>query len=223
MRADAAQPPPEFAALLDEVAPFTPVPLCPEILAFQAISLVAVWTAAEQLAGIALPAPFWAFAWPAGSALARVILDQPELVRGRRVLDLGAGGGVGAIACARAGARRVVANDIDAWALEVTRIAAVRQHVAVETLLGDLTGDMAIAHDFDVVLAADLAYERSATPRERGFLEAARRNGAVVLIADAERTYFDASGLNLIAEYMLPVVYDLEGKRTRVARVYRMS
>jgi predicted nicotinamide N-methyase len=218
----AAPDPPALAAVLDAHAPFQPAPLCPEIAVFQGSSLLGVWQAAESLAGRALPAPFWAYAWAAGCALARVLLDEPGLVRGRRVLDFGCGGGVTALAAARAGAREVVANDVDPWALATLALAAERQDLRVTPLLADLTRQARRAFEFDVVLCADLAYERGAAAPERAFLRAARLAGARVLAADAERAYFDAGGLRLLAEYRVPVPRDLEGVEERVARVYEL-
>lgn len=210
-----------LAALLDEYAPLRPAPLCPELFAFQADGLVAVWEAAERLAGHAMPAPFWAYAWAGGSALARVLLDAPELVRGKRVLDLGTGGGVTAIAAARAGAEEVLANDVDPWATAIAELAAERQGLRVTPLLGDLTADPGHDVECDVVLCGDLAYERSATPRLRAWLDRARARGAMVLAADAGRAYFDPSGLELVAAFTIRVPRDLEGIEERTARVYR--
>jgi predicted nicotinamide N-methyase len=209
--------------LLNQYAPLGPAPLCPELLAYHAISLVQVWEAAERLAGAVLPAPFWAYPWPGGSALARVILDTPELVRGRTVLDFGAGGGVTALAAAYAGAADVTANDIDPWALLVTELAAVAQALRVQTLGDDICAVPPLVDDYDVLLCSDLAYERSQAPRQRAVLERAARNGASVLVADAGRTYFDDRGLQLLAEYELAVPSDLEGTAQRTARVYRLA
>jgi predicted nicotinamide N-methyase len=219
-------PPPDDLTLerfLDQNAPFTPVPLCPELFAFAAVSLVAVWEAAEALAGGTMPSPFWAFPWPAGIALARVVLDRPDLVRDRFVLDLGAGGGVASFACARAGAAGVVACDVDPWAVAVTRIAARRQRLDVETLGEDPTLVPPALDTFDVVLAADLAYDRRSSARERATLQRAAMRGATVLLADAGRTYFKSEGMELLAEMEIPVVQDLEGVDTRVTRVYRWT
>lgn len=213
---------PDLGGLLELYAPLTPVPLCPEIRAFTARSLVEVWDAAESRAGRTLPAPFWAFPWPAGVALARVILDRPALVRGRSVMDAGCGGGVSSIACAMVGAR-VVASDADPVALEVARLAARLQGLEIETLLADLTRGSDRINEVDVVLCGDLAYDRSAAPIERAVLRRAAARGATVLLGNAERTYFDETDLEQLAEYELPVVYDLEGVKRRVARVYRMS
>ncbi|HEX6307248.1 MAG TPA: methyltransferase domain-containing protein [Longimicrobiales bacterium] len=213
----------DLEALLATHAPLAPVPLCPEIRAHQAHNLVAVWEAAERLAGRPLAAPFWAYAWPAGCALARVLLDAPALVRDRSVLDFGAGGGVTALAAARAGAASVTANDIDPWALLVTEIAAAAQQLDIATLAGDVCETPALADDFDVMLCGDLAYERREAPRQRRVLVRAAAQGATVLVADAGRTYFDATGMTLLGEYELDVPEDLEGVARRRALVYRFG
>jgi predicted nicotinamide N-methyase len=186
----------------------------PELQVFYGQSLVEIWEAAEKLAGQVLPAPFWAYPWAAGLALARLILDRPELVRGARVLDFGCGGGVAALAAARAGAAQVVANDLDAWALAIAEMAARRQALTIETLRSDLTkSDGPIP--FDVVLCSDLAYEKKVAPQQRVFLERARAQGARVLVADAGRTYFEPAGLEQLAEYTIAVPRDLEGVDVR--------
>ncbi len=211
-----------LAALLDSFAPFGPTELLPELKVFYGQSLVEVWEAAEQLVGRVLPAPFWAYPWAAGQGLARVILDRPELVRGARVLDFGSGGGVAALAAARAGAAQVVANDFDEWALAVVRIAAKRQSLLVETLCADLTAsDEPLP--FDVVLCSDLAYEKKVAPGQRALLERARKGGARVLVADAGRTYFDATGMQLLDQFTITVPRDLEGIEVRTACVYELD
>lgn len=217
-------PPPdlELAALLDRYAPFQPVALCPSISTYHARSLVRIWEVAEELAGAELPAPFWAYPWAAGAALARAILDEPERVRGRRVIDFGTGGGIVAIAAAKAGAADIVANDVDPWALAVARLAARRQGFFVRLLCADLTAMAEEATACDVLLCSDLGYERSVAPAQRRLLERARTAGVDVIVADAGRTYFDATGLRTIAEHTLRVPLDLEGVATRTARVYTM-
>jgi predicted nicotinamide N-methyase len=191
-------------------------------MAFHARSLVAVWEAAEELAGGVLPAPFWAYPWAAGVGIARVILDDPSLVRGKSVLDVGAGGGIASIAAAYAGAARVVANDLDEWALATTRIAAERQAVHVETLCADLTRDIERVEEFDVVLIGDLLYEQSEAENQRALLRHAAAHGATILAGDAGRTYFVPEGMTLIREIVLDVPRDLEGVDVRTARIYRM-
>jgi predicted nicotinamide N-methyase len=218
---EAHPPPPDAAlrALLDAYAPLSPAPLCHEIRVFHATSLVDVWEAAERVAGHLLPSPFWAYPWPAGAALARVLLDNPHLVAGRRVLDFGCGGGIASIAAALAGAAEVIANDLDPWALAVTRLAAEAQDLHVTPLHADLTA-LDDLPSCDVVLCGDLGYERSAAPAQRAVLLRARAAGARVLAADAGRAYFDADGFTEFASYDLEVPDDLEGVARRGARVY---
>lgn len=215
-----------LAALLDEYAPLGPVPLVPEVKAFQGKALLELWRAAERLAGTTLGPPFWGYPWPGGIALARSILDRPEQVAGARVLDLGTGGGVVALAAVRAGAASVVANDRDPWALATARLAAERQGLALDVLLAEVAEATAVATAAaaaEVILCADLAYERRVAPRIRAFLDRARAGGARVLVADAERAYFDGAGFTLLAEYVVPVPRDLEGAESRVARVYSLD
>ncbi|MGQ0562605.1 MAG: class I SAM-dependent methyltransferase [Gemmatimonadota bacterium] len=208
--------------LLDRYAPFGPAPLCPEISVFQGRSLVEVWEAAEKIAGENLPAPFWAYPWAAGCALARVVLDRPEHVRGKRVLDLGAGGGVVSIAAKYAGASEVVANDVDPWAIAVARLAAERQQLELSFRLEDLTARISAVDDFELVLCGDMAYEKRMTPRYQAVLQRAKNRGATVLVADAGRMYFEPGDMELLAQFELDVPRDLEGVETRIARVYAM-
>jgi predicted nicotinamide N-methyase len=241
---------PALAALLDEYAPFGPAPLVPEVAVFQGRVLLELWSAAERLAGRDLPPPYWAYPWPGGIALARLLLDRPELVAGARVLDLGAGGGVAALAAARAGAAEVVANDRDPWAIATVALAAARQGLGITPLLAELTvseppesgagagevmrsagsataaaarGMDVRAESFDLILCGDLSYERSVAPRIRAFLEAGRGGGARVLAADAGRAYFDPSGFTLQSELLVPVPRDLEGADERPTRVYLLD
>jgi predicted nicotinamide N-methyase len=211
-----------LSSLLDRYAPFLPAPLSPEISVFQGRSLVEIWEAAEKVAGENLAAPFWAYPWAAGCGLARVVLDNPAFVEGLRVLDLGAGGGVVSIAAKVAGAREVVANDVDPWAMAVMRLAAERQEVDLTYLQEDLTERISAVDAFDVVLCSDMAYEKRMAPRYAALLQRARNRTARVLVADAGRTYFDASGMTMIAEFTLNVPKDLEGVDVRTAKVFSM-
>jgi predicted nicotinamide N-methyase len=215
-----------LASLLDQYAPLTPVDLCPGLRAFHARSLVEVWQAAEAIAGGVLPAPFWAYPWPAGVALARGVRDHPDWVRGGRVLDIGAGGGVSAVACSLAGAAEVVANDIDPWAVAVASLAAERQGVTLNGWTIDWTAEdpraSAGMDEWDVVLCGDLAYERGRAASQRALLRALRDGGARVIVANAERAYFDPAGLEPLATWTLPVPKDLEGVDVRRADVYSL-
>src|SRR5438270_13508163 len=94
-----------------------PVPHVPEISLYVADESVPIWLKTEdELATIGLPPPYWAFAWAGGQALARYVLDHPDEVAGKRVLDLASGSGLVAIAAAKAGAAPVTAVDVDEFA-----------------------------------------------------------------------------------------------------------
>ena len=121
--------------------------------------------------------PFWAFCWSSGQVLAKWILDCREGFSGKGVLDFGAGSGIAAIAAALSGAREVMALDTDPLACEAIRANAELNGVTVATAdnLDALEGD------FDVILAADVLYDRNNLPLLNIFYERAQR----VLVADS--------------------------------------
>ena len=144
-----------------------PVPLVPEIVLHLADEAVPLWEKTEEeLAEIGLPPPFWAFAWAGGQALARFLLDHPQTVAGNRVLDLGAGSGLVAIAAAKAGAAPVVAADIEAFSETAIGLNAQANGVHVETMIADLLDSAASPEPrYDVVLVGDLFYEQTTAQR----------------------------------------------------------
>jgi predicted nicotinamide N-methyase len=194
------------------------VPLVPEIRLHIAEESVPIWQKTEEeLGAMNVPPPYWAFAWAGGQALARFLLDDPATVAGRSVLDLGSGSGLVAIAAAKAGAARVLAADIDAFALAAIGLNAAANGVTLET-----TGDDLLAAPpgaFDVVLVGDLFYERPLAERALVFVEASRAQGARVLAGDPRRSYFPPDRFRQLAEYSVPVTRELEDaeiKRTCV-------
>ncbi|MFU8814487.1 MAG: class I SAM-dependent methyltransferase [Pseudomonadales bacterium] len=140
---------------------------------------------------IARPA-YWAFCWGSGLALARYLLDHPEWVRGRRVLDLGSGSGVVAVAAALAGAARVTACDNDPAALEATRANAKANGVTL-SLCDDLA---AAATDYDLLLMADVLYDRSNLP----LLSAATAHAREILVADSRVAKLPEPSYRIIAQ-----------------------
>ena len=194
-----------------------PVPHAPEILLHVADEATALWARTEEeLGAVGLPPPFWAFAWAGGQALARYVLDRPETVRGRTVLDFASGSGLVAIAAARAGAGRVEASDIDAFAVAAIRLNAGANGVAVEPVAEDLIG---ADRGWDTVLAGDICYERDLAARVVAWLEALARRGARVLVGDPGRSYLPRERLEALATYEVPVTRTLEDadiKRTSV-------
>jgi predicted nicotinamide N-methyase len=194
-------------------------PLLPEIRLYLADEATALWERTEaELGGLHLPPPFWAFAWAGGQALARHILDNPTLVAGKHVLDFASGCGLAAIAAAKAGARHVIANDIDAFALVAVALNAAENNVTIETCPGDIIG--AESH-FDVILAGDIAYEQDTARRVTDWLEALAQRGIDVLIGDPRRAYLASDRLAPIAAYDVPVSRLLEDKDVKRAEVYR--
>ncbi len=195
-------------------------PLVPEIVLNLATAVTPLWQATEAtLARTNLPPPFWAFAWPGGQALARLVLDRPALVEGRSVLDFAAGCGVAAIAAARAGASRVIASEIDAFAA-----AAIAQNARLSGVDIAITLDDAVegpADLWDVVLAGDVCYEKPMAARVVPWLCRAARAGATVLLADPGRAYLPSDGLTEIARYDVPTSLDLENRTLMTTVVYR--
>jgi predicted nicotinamide N-methyase len=158
-----------------------PAPLVPEIRVYQAAELVPLWQATEWRAAEAQPPPFWAFVWPGSAALARHVLDAPALVRGRRVLDFGAGGGLAAIAAALCGAAEAVACDLDPLAAEMQRLNASLNGVSVTSLTADA---VSLETEADVILAGDVCYEREPAEANLVWLRERSAEGRLVLLAD---------------------------------------
>ncbi len=197
-----------------------PVPHAPELRLHVAEEATELWEKTEsELAAIGLPPPFWAFAWAGGQALARYLLDHPEAVRDAWVLDFASGSGLVAIAAARAGAARIVASDIDAFALAAIPLNAEANGVKLELAGGDLVG-----HDegWDVVLAADVFYERDTAARVLPWLKRLSDRGARVLVGDPGRTYLDRTLLEPIATYEVPVTRSLEDADIKRTSVWRL-
>jgi predicted nicotinamide N-methyase len=196
------------------------VPLVPEIRLYLADEAFTLWEETErESAGRATPPPFWAFAWPGGQALARYLLDRPELVAGRSVLDIGSGSGLAAIAAARAGATAVAASEIDSLAASAIALNAHANSAEVT-----VTGDILDGHgeDADVVLAADIWYDRSLAGRALGLLRRARGRGADVLVGDIGRSFLPLAVLTELAAYDVPVVAELEDAAVKHAMIFAL-
>lgn len=198
------------------------VPFVPEVRLHLAEDAIVLWARMEAVSGGSLPPPFWASAWAGGQGVARYVLDHPDVVAGRRVLDLASGSGLVAIAAARAGAAAVTANDIDPYAVAAVRLNARINGVTVTTTRGDvLDGDGAGA---DVILAGDVFYSRDMSTRVLGLLERAVARGAAVLVGDPGRAYLPKDRLEVLASYRVPMVgalEDAEIKQTDVLRPNR--
>lgn len=192
--------------------------LVPELRLHLATRATDLWEATEaSLAQTGLPPPYWAFAWPGGQALARLLLDRPELARGKTVLDFAAGCGVAGIAAAKAGALRVAACEIDAFAAAAMELNAAANGVELDIRLGTDTPAAAA-----LVLAGDVFYEKPMAEQLWPWLQACARDGADVLVADPGRAYLPTAGLVEIARYDVPTDRDLEDRDVRTTRILRV-
>ncbi|WP_029004032.1 class I SAM-dependent methyltransferase [Azorhizobium doebereinerae] len=223
---------PPSAAALDPLAfvraetRLRPVPLVPEISLHVADEAVPIWyRTEEELGALGLPPPFWAFAWAGGQALARYVLDHPETVDGRRVLDFASGSGLVGLAAARAGAAEVTCADIDVFAHAAIVVNCVSNGVKTASNGGKLCVETRnlIGTDagWETVLAGDICYERDLAAAVFGWLKGLAARGALVLIGDPGRSYLPRQELEKLAEYEVPVtreLEDLEIKRTGVWR-----
>ncbi|MCS6892818.1 MAG: 50S ribosomal protein L11 methyltransferase [Rhodovarius sp.] len=204
------------AFILAHTRPEQP-PLLPGITLQLASEVTPIWQASEEwLAARGMAPPYWAFAWPGGIATARLLLDRPELVAGRRVLDFAAGSGVAAIAAAKAGAAAVEAAEIDPLAAAAIALNAARNGVAVTPLLGDLVGSPC---RWDVILAGDVCYEARMTAHILPWLRAMAGAGALVLLADPGRAYLPREGLRPLAQILVPTSLELEDRSERLVRI----
>jgi predicted nicotinamide N-methyase len=191
-----------------------PVPLAPEISLHLAGDEVGLFDVTGGEFRSDQPPPYWAFVWAGGQALARYVLDHPDAVRGRRVLDLAAGSGVAAIAAAKAGAAHVTAADVDPAATE-----AIRRNATANGVVVAVRSDSRAA---DVVLAGDAFYSPSVAQRMTALLRDQARRGARVLVGDPGRGYFPDRLFDRLAEYVVPVPTALEEAETLLTGVYEM-
>ena len=195
-------------------------PLVPEVALHLASEVVPLWQATEEaLSRMGLPPPFWAFAWAGGQALARYILDHPDAVAGKRVLDFASGCGIAAIAAAMAGAMRVEASEIDAFALAALRLNSNANAAGIAATGEDLIGQ---DEEWEVVLAGDICYERDLAERVFTWLQALSARGATVLIGDPGRNYLPKDGLERMISYAVKTTRELEDSDVRNASVWRV-
>ncbi|MBP2311149.1 class I SAM-dependent methyltransferase [Azospirillum soli] len=196
-------------------------PLLPEIRLHLATEVTPLWQATEEvLAASDLPPPYWAFAWPGGQAVARLVLDRPELVAGKSVLDFAAGTGLVGIAAKLAGAARVQSCDIDRFALAAIGLNAEANGVEVKAVSADLVGRE--LPGIDVVLAGDVCYERPMAERVTTWLRTIAATGTLVLLGDPGRAYVPTTGIERVGGYTVPTSLELEDRETRDTVIWRL-
>lgn len=198
-----------------------PVPHAPEIVLHLAAEAVDLWKRTEEeLAEMGLPPPFWAFAWAGGQALARYLLDHPEIVRGKRVLDFASGSGLVGIAAMKAGAASVEATDIDDFAIAAITLNSTQNGVPVQGQARDVIGR---DEGWDVICAGDVCYEHDMAKRVTEWLQTCAARGATVLIGDPGRSYLPRTQLRALADYQVPVTRTLEDSDVKHTRVWTMA
>jgi predicted nicotinamide N-methyase len=195
-------------------------PLVPEIALHLASEITPIWRATEEwLAARNVDPPYWAFAWPGGQALARHMLDHPDQVGGRRVLDFAAGCGIGAIAAARAGAAQVEASEIDPMAVAAIALNAAANDLMVDAQAVDIVGSPC---RWDLILCGDVCYEAPMTGHIVPWLRELARH-AEVWLADPGRAYLPRDGLREFARYTVPTSLELEDRIEREVVLYRFE
>jgi predicted nicotinamide N-methyase len=204
-------------ALVRAGTSWAPVPFVPEIRLLTAAEPFGLWDHTQRE-----DPPFWAFPWAGGQALARYVLDHAGTVHGRRVLDVASGSGLVAIAASKAGASSVIAGDVDPNAVAAIGINAhANDAAAVTARVFDMAADD--ASPAQVVLVADVFYQRELAGLALRFLRRATREGAQVLVADPGRAFLPAADLTPLASYQVPVLAVLEDVPVKKVTVYRLA
>jgi predicted nicotinamide N-methyase len=198
-----------------------PVPHAPEISLWVADELTPIWRLTEEELGeMGVPPPFWAFAWAGGQALSRWLLDHPEEVAGKQVLDFAAGSGLVGIAAMKAGAASALCADIDPFCGAAVRLNGQANGVPLTFTADDLLG--APPPEVDVICAGDVCYEKPMTERVLAWLGEAKARGVRVIIGDPGRTYFPKTGLEFLAEYRVPTTRELEDQEVKRSSVWAL-
>lgn len=199
-----------------------PVPHAEEIRLHLADEAMDLWQKTEdELGDLGLAPPFWAFAWAGGQGLARHVLDHPDLVAGRRVIDFACGSGLVGIAAMLAGASSCHCVDIDPFALEATRLNAALNGVTVTTEAADITSGP--VPDADVVICGDVFYDKTMADAVLAFLDRLLAAGIEVLVGDPGRSYLPRTRLVELGTYMVPVVGALEDNEIKRTTVFRVT
>jgi predicted nicotinamide N-methyase len=194
----------ELRAFIEERMPPTPVPAVPEIVLHTAHP----GSGLRKLYGDDPDAPpYWAYQWAGGTVLARYVLDRPDAVRGKSLLDLGAGSGIVSIAAARSGASTVVASEIDPLGRAAMPLNAALNDVTIGAIHDDILDDLPLA--VDIVAVSDLFYADKLASRVLPYLDRCLAAGIAVLVGDPFRKPLPLDRLALIAEYAVP---DFGGK-----------
>jgi predicted nicotinamide N-methyase len=165
--------------------------------------------------------PYWAYHWAGGAVLARHIFDQPETVAGKRVLDLGTGSGLVAIAAMKCGASHVAAVDVDPIAVVAAEMNAAANDVRIEAKCADILDDP--PPGTDIILVGDLFYDAALASKVLPFLRRCRDAGADILIGDPYRSPLPCSELKLLAQYAVPDFGDAHDSALKMGGVFALQ
>jgi predicted nicotinamide N-methyase len=195
--------------------------LIPEIKLYLATEVTPLWHMTEEKFGATnMPPPFWAFAWPGGQGLARYILNNPEIVRGKKVLDFAAGSGLAAIAAHKSGAAKTYATDINPLAEAAIQLNAAANNAVVENVT--ITDMQKVFKQADIIFAGDVCYQQAMSAAVTRWLRLNAEAGKTVIMADPGRAWVPQHGLEEIARYDVPTSRELEDKDMRTVTLWKM-
>ncbi|MDB5556045.1 MAG: nicotinamide N-methyase [Rhizobium sp.] len=204
--------------ILDNTSVTSP-PHVPEIRLHLADEAHDLWLKTEdELEEIGLPPPFWAFAWAGGQGLARYVLDHPEAVSGKHVVDFASGSGLVAIAAMKAGAESVLAADIDPWIEAAVKLNSRLNNVELTFTGSDLIGT---ALEADVLLAGDVFYDVGFASALVPWFTILAQAGKTVIVGDPGRSYCPRHLMEPLATYEVPVTRALEDAEVKTTTVWR--
>lgn len=214
--------PDDLRALVQRTTTPAVLPFLPELRLQLVTETTPLWRASDAvLEREGITAPYWAFAWAGGQSLARYVLDNPNLVAGKRVLDFGSGSGVTAVAAMKAGAASVRANDIDPVSMAATALNAELNGVVVDLLVGDIIDQP--CDDIDVVLAGDIFFDRDLGQRCLKWFRILATRGVLVLVGDPGRYHLPKQGLTRRANHTIPDSPDIDGEGVRHSGVFAVD
>jgi predicted nicotinamide N-methyase len=211
----------EMGEFISSNAALSAPPLVPEIKLYLAREIDPLWRMTEEVFQTKnIPPPFWAFAWPGGQALARYILDHPQLVAGKRVFDFASGSGLVALAAKMAGAAEVTANDIDPVAIVALTLNAKSNDLVLTASHKNMIN--APMEGYDIILAGDFCYEWPMAGYAIDWMRVQVSVGLGVYFADPGRPHAPLSGIEECANYRVPTSRDLEDSDQKIVKVFRL-
>ena len=214
-------PGPDFRRFILENTTVLAPPHVPEVKLHLADEAHNLWHKTEdQLQQSGLQPPFWAFAWAGGQGLARHILDHPECVRGKSVLDFATGSGLVAIAANLAGAKSVLAADIDPFCVDAVALNGRLNKADLVFIPQDLIGE---ATDAEVILAGDVFYDREMAFKITPWFQDLAKQGVTILVGDPGRSYLPRQHLKRLSEHQVQVTRALEDADVRKTTVWQFT